>query len=63
MQFTASSETQGQLVGTIKCSWWKFSVRSILQKTLTTNILSTRLTRGPWVSEDEFTVECVANFE
>ena len=24
----ASSETQGQLVGSIKCSWWKFSVTS-----------------------------------
>ena len=24
----ASSETQGQLVGSIKCSWWKFTVRS-----------------------------------
>ena len=23
----SSSETQGQLVGSIKCSWWKFSVR------------------------------------
>ena len=23
-----SSETQGQLVGSIKCSWWKFTVRS-----------------------------------
>ena len=23
-----SSETQGQRVGSIKCSWWKFSVRS-----------------------------------
>ena len=32
----SSSETQGQLVGSIKCS--------ILQKTFTTNILSTRLT-------------------
>ena len=25
---SSSSETQGQLVGSIKCSWWKFSVRS-----------------------------------
>ena len=24
----SSSETQGQIVGSIKCSWWKFSVRS-----------------------------------
>ena len=24
----SSSETQGQLVGSIKCSWWKFTVRS-----------------------------------
>ena len=31
-----SSETQGQLVGSIKCSWWKFSVRS--------RLVSTRLT-------------------
>ena len=23
-----SSDTQGQLVGSIKCSWWKFTVRS-----------------------------------
>ena len=39
-RINASSETQGQLVGSIKCSWWI----SISQKTFTTNILSTRLT-------------------
>ena len=27
---SASAETQGQLVGTIKCSWRKFTIRSIL---------------------------------
>ena len=27
-RWTTSSETQGQLVGSIKCSWWKFTVRS-----------------------------------
>ena len=36
-----SSETQGQLVGSIKCSWWKFTVRFI------------NPTNCPWVSKDE----------
>ena len=45
-----SSETQGQFVGSIKCSWWKFSVRSRRARLdLTENfhhffILPTRLT-------------------
>ena len=29
-RFFPSSETQGQSVGTIQCSWWKFTVRSRL---------------------------------
>ena len=36
-----SSETQGQLVGSIKCSWWKFTVRFI------------NPTNCPWVSKDK----------
>ena len=40
----SSSETQGQLVGSIKCPWWKFTVRSRRHFFDPTNC--------PWVSED-----------
>ena len=46
-----SPEIQGQLVGSIKCPWWKFTVRSkragsfrCYSKPFTMDILSTRLT-------------------
>ena len=51
-----SSETQGQLVGSIKCSWWKFSVRSRRARLdLTENFHHEHFidpTNCPWVSED-----------
>ena len=46
----SSSETQGQLVGSIKCSWWKFTVRS------GRNFHHEHFidpTNCPWVSEDD----------
>ena len=45
-----SSETQGQLVGSIKCSWWKFT-----HLDLTVNFHQEHFidpTNCPWVSED-----------
>ena len=53
---STSSETQGQLVGSIKCSWWKFSVRSRRARLdLTENFHHEHFidpTNCPWVSED-----------
>ena len=49
-----SSETQGQLVGSIKCSWWKFTVRSS-RLDLTVNFHHEHFidpTNCPWVAED-----------
>ena len=55
-RINASSETQGQLVGSIKCSWWKFSVRSRRARLdLTENFHHEHFidpTNCPWVSED-----------
>ena len=51
-----SSETQGQVVGWIKCSWWMFTVRSRrAHLDLTVNIHHEHFihpTNCPWVSED-----------
>ena len=41
-----SSETQGQLVGSIKCSWWKFTVNFHHEHSIDP-------TSCPYVSEDE----------
>ena len=50
-----SSETQGQLVGSIKCSWWKFTVR--LSSSRSYSKLSPRTfyrrANCPWVPEDD----------
>ena len=52
----SSSESQGQLVASIKCSWWKFTVRSRRARLDRTVNFHHELfidpTNCPWVSED-----------
>ena len=45
-----SSETQGQLIRTTDCSWWKITVRS--RQAVKQNEHSIVPTSCPWVSED-----------
>ena len=56
IEVQSSSETQGQqLVGTIQCPWWKFTLRSS-RFDLTVNFHHKHCivpTKCPWVSEDE----------
>ena len=47
---STSSETQGQLVGSITCSWWKFIVSTLSPRTF-----YRPETNCPWVSEDDVT--------
>ena len=49
-QNSPSSETQGQLVRTTECSWWKITVRS--RQAIKQNEHSIVPTSFPWVSED-----------
>ena len=49
-QNSPSSETQGQLVRTTECSWWKITVRS--RQAVKQNEHSIVPTSCPWVSED-----------
>ena len=58
VSFISSSETQGQLVGSINCSRWKFTVRSRRARLdLTLNFHHEQFidpANCPWVSEDGF---------